>query len=47
VSFADEARTWSFGFEIEGQAKVTERFVFNQKRRWIGLHGIQSASGIE
>ena len=47
VSFADEARVWSFGYEIEGQAKVTKRYEFGPKLRWVGIHGIESNTGIE
>ena len=46
-SFADEAQTWSFGYEIEGQAKVTKLYEFNETSKWVGVHGIESSSGIE
>ncbi len=47
VSFEDEARTWSFGYEIDGQAKVTKRYEFGPDKRWVGLHGVESVDGIE
>lgn len=46
-SFEDEARTWSFGYEIEGQAKVKKLFEFSDTNRWVGVHGVESSSGIE
>lgn len=47
VAFEDEARTWSFGYEIEGQAKVTKRYEFGDDKQWIGIHGVESSRGIE
>lgn len=46
VKFADEAQSFSFGFEIDGQAKVTKRYEFGDDKRWIGLHGVESSTGI-
>ena len=47
VAFEDEARTWSFGYEIEGQAKVTKRYQFGDDKKWIGIRGVESVDGIE
>ena len=46
-SFQDEAQTWTFGYEINGQAKVTKRYEFTDSSRWIGVHGVESTEGIE
>lgn len=46
-TFADEATTWSFGYEIEGQAKVTKLYEFSDTLKWIGIHGLESPAGIE
>ena len=47
VSFSDQVNEWSFGYEIAGQAKVIERQEFNDTKKWVGLHGVESAEGIE
>lgn len=47
IAFEDQSQVWSFGYEIEGQAKVTKRYEFGEDKRWIGLHGVESADGIE
>ena len=46
VSFEDEAQTWTFGFEIEGQAKRVQRTEFGPDKVWAGVHGIESNDGI-
>ena len=47
VSFKDAEKVWEFGYEIEGQAKVTKKFEFGPTKRWIGVHGVESTTGIE
>ena len=47
VSFGNSLRSWEFGYEIFGQANITKRFEFDETNVWIGLHGIESADGIE
>ena len=48
VSFGDgDGKVWAFGYEISGQAKATKRYEFSATEVWIGLHGIESANGIE
>ena len=47
VTFADDARVWTFGYEIDGQNKITKRYEFGPDKRWVGIHGVESANGIE
>ena len=37
---------WSFGYEIDGQAKGTERYEFGEASKWIGIHGKENSNGI-
>ena len=39
-------RTWSFGYQIDGQIKATERYEFDDQTKWIGIHGKEDANGI-
>ena len=47
IRFQDELRTYDLGYVIEGQAKVTKRYEFDDTKRWVGIHGLESAEGIE
>ena len=47
IAFEDASTTYEFGYKIDGQAKVTKRYEFDDKKQWIGLHGTESKTGIE
>ena len=47
ISFADESRVWNMGIDILDSEELTQRYEFDDTKRWIGIHGIQSNSGIE
>ena len=46
-SFTDEAQTFIFGYQIDGQAYATKRYEFDANTVWVGLHGVESNDGIE
>lgn len=47
IRFEDQAQTFDLGFSILGQAKVVKRFEFDASKRWVGIHGLESDTGIE
>ena len=47
ITFGTSEQTYSFGYEIDGQAKGTDRYEFGETSRWVGLHGVESPDGVE